>query len=169
MAEINQHPDFEKMGKELLKQLPKDVAQMALSHFKGSFRKQGFTDYGFVAWAQRKDPTGHKILFKTRRLMTSLKVVSQTIERIEISTEEPYAAIHNNGGKINVRVTDRMRKFFWAMYKKTGQSKWKWMALTKKRRLAIRIPQRKFIGNSHVLNHNIDTKIENIILKTFKL
>lgn len=167
MAEINKLPDFELMGRELLKQLPHDVGQIALSHFKGSFRKQGFTDYSFNAWPKRKDDLPHKILMQTHSLMNDLKVTSEIMKRVEISTSLPHASIHNNGGKFSIIVTERMRKFFWAMYKKTDDDKWKWMALTKKKRLPIRIVQRQYIGKSAVLDKNIDNHIVNSIIKKF--
>ncbi len=41
-----------------------------------------------------------------------------------------YASIQNYGGK--VKVTAKMRKYFWAMFKKTKRPKYKAMALSKK-------------------------------------
>jgi phage gpG-like protein len=166
-AVINNIPDFNAMGRALLKRIPHDVGQMGLSHFKGSFRKQGFTDHSFMAWVQTKDDLGHKILRDTNSLMNDVKVRKETMKRVEISATLPWASIHNNGGKYSITLTDKMRRFFWYMYKETGQEKWKWMALTKKKRLPIRIPQRQFIGNSHVLNNQIDKHIISLIIKTF--
>ncbi len=83
------------------------------------------------------------------------------------SSDTDYMGIHNRGGKI--KVTPRMRRFFWAQYyKNAGQITyavktrkaadsqrnrrlndeaqfWRNMALTKKE--AIEIPQRQVIGN----------------------
>lgn len=168
MAEINKVPDFEAMGRAIFSHLSKDVGQVALSHFKGSFRKQGFTDYSFMAWPKRKDDLGHKILMNTNALMNSVVVISETTNRVELGTTHPFAAIHNNGGKFSIVVTPKMRKFFWAMFKKTGSEKWKFMALTKKKRLPIRIPQRQFIGQSHALDMAGDKLIKNTILNALK-
>ncbi len=167
MSKINPAPDFEAMGKAILKQLPHNVSQQALSHFKGSFRKQGFTDYSFIAWPKRRDDLSHKILMQSNNLMNDLKVRAETINHIVIATELPYADIHNNGGKFSIPITQKMRNFFWAMFKSTGKESWKWMALTKKKRFPIRIPQRQFIGNSAELNKNIDNKIMETIIKQF--
>ncbi|MCO5253619.1 MAG: phage virion morphogenesis protein [Bacteroidetes bacterium] len=167
-----QIPDFSKMAESTRKQIPPDIGQIALSHFKESFHKGGFTASSFVAWSPRKHDTGYPILRKTNALMESLKVAEETMQRIKIETTLPYAAIHNNGGKFSVRVTPKMRKYFWAMYKATGQERWKFMALTKKKRLPIRIPERKFIGESRVLLDKIDRHIAELIAKeivnTFK-
>ena len=72
-----------------------------------------------------------------------------------------YAAIHNEGGTISVRVTEKMRKYFWAMYYKTQNSRYKWMALTEKETLTIHIPKRQFIGESYTL----DKQLEKLIIE----
>lgn len=53
-----------------------------------------------------------------------------------------YAPIHEDGGTI--QITPKMRKFFWAMFAKTGDEGWKWMALTKK--TVITIPARPYMA-----------------------
>ena len=70
-----------------------------------------------------------------------------------------YAAIHNEGGTITVKVTEKMRKYFWAMYYKTQDSRYKWMALTEKETLTIHIPKRQFIGESYTLNKQLEKLI----------
>jgi phage gpG-like protein len=154
-------PDFEALTKGLFEIIAKRAAGQGISHFKGSFFKQGFTDRGFMPWPNRADNLGHKILRQSNNLMDSIKATTVTADRVEITAGEglPYAAIQNNGGTITVRVTPKMRKFGWYMFKKTGKQHWKGLALTKKERLTIKIPQRQFIGNSEVLNKNIDKAI----------
>lgn len=94
--------------------------------------------------------------------------------RVRVFNEEVYAPVHNWGGEIDVTVTDRMRRFAWARFYKasgkrkktgTGQKKrvkrrskpkelnpqaqfWRNMALTPKKKLHIRIPQRQFMGEA---------------------
>ncbi|MCK9482627.1 MAG: phage virion morphogenesis protein [Bacteroidia bacterium] len=162
-----QIPDFHKMAEAALRQIPHNIGQMALSHFKDLFRKQGFTDFAFVPWAKRMDVMNHPMLRKSNALMEDLKVTEQTMQRIKIETNLPYAAIHNNGGKFSILITDKMRKYFWAMYRQTGQERFKFMAITKKKRLPIRIPERRFIGDSKVLNDNIDKYLATLLVKTF--
>lgn len=151
-------PDFEAMAAQLLNNLAPEIAKEAQAFFKGSFDKEGFTDYGFIAWPKRKDAETHKILTKSQTLRNSVVIKSQTPQRIEIMAGEglPYAEIHNKGGTINVTLTPKARKFFWYMYKKTEDEKWKRMAITKKQMLNIRIPQRQYIGESQELNKLID-------------
>lgn len=105
--------------------------------------------------------------------------------RVRVFNEVVYAPVHNWGGEIDVTVTDRMRRFAWAKFYKasgkrketgTGQKKrvkrrtkpkglnqqaqfWRNMALTKKKKLHIRIPQRQFMGESEELNSRIREKV----------
>lgn len=106
--------------------------------------------------------------------------------RVRVFNEVVYAPVHNWGGEIDVTVTDRMRRFAWAKFYKasgkrketgTGQKKrvkrrtkpkglnqqaqfWRNMALTKKKKLHIRIPQRQFMGESEELNSRIREKVD---------
>lgn len=159
------------MAHTLLKVLPGNVAGRALAHFKGSFLKEGFTDHSFVAWPKRLQPgNGHKLLNKTAALRDSVRIQEATMKRIVIEAGAgiPYAAIHNTGGVITVTVTQKMRKYFWYMFKQTGHERWKHMAITKKRQVTINIPQRQYIGPSETLLRNIDKAIIADIEKTEK-
>lgn len=175
-----------KMAQELLKDLPPLVAQKALAHFNESFDKQGFTDTSFMPWVKRADDltfgTNHPLLNRSGALSNCLQIIEQNIKRIEIATDSkiPYAAIHNNGGTIRVKVTPKMRRYFWFIYRSLTKgyahgadppehiAKWKWMALTKKEYMTIRIPQRQFIGRSEQLLKDIDKLAIQHILNTFK-
>lgn len=57
-----------------------------------------------------------------------------------------HAAIHEFGGTITVRITDKMRRFFWAKFRETRDEKYKWMALARRQTFTIRIPARPYIG-----------------------
>ena len=51
----------------------------------------------------------------------SINITQADFSGVEITAGEGinYGAIHNEGGTITVKVTPKMKKFFWAMYKKT--------------------------------------------------
>lgn len=153
MAQEPNIPDFVGMTEKLLQELPQQVAERARAFFIGSFIKEGFTDRAFIPWPKRKDDASHKILTRSSALRASIKIAEITDDYVKLTAGEglPYANIHNTGGTISVPVTAKSRKFFWYMHKKTGDQKWKWMALTKKERLSIYIPQRQFIGDSQTL------------------
>lgn len=177
-------PDFQAMADKLLHDLPQEVANIALHHFKQSFVNQGFTDNSFIPWVKRLDDLTfgytHDILNKTGDMRDSVVIKQATMKVIEVAAGEglAYAAIHNNGGTIKVKITDRMRRFFWYVYisltKHYGADppehilKWKMMALTKESEFTINIPKRQYIGESQALLKDIDTHITNKILTTFK-
>lgn len=56
------------------------------------------------------------------------------------STSVKYARIQEEGGTTHPQVTDRMRRWAWAMYYATGDDKFMGIALTKKSNLNIPIP-----------------------------
>ena len=165
---VNQTPDFVKMAAIVMDELAIEVGDYAQRFFKNSFKDQGFTDLSFIPWVKRLDNEPHLILMKSGALEDSIKITEATKNKVEITAGEglPYASIHNTGGNIQVKVTPKMRKFFWHMYNTTGQSKWKNMALTKKESFPINIPQRQYIGESATLMKDIDEiiiwKIQNV-------
>ncbi len=159
-------PDFKKMAQEVLKELPKKVANNSKNHFLKSFIKEGFTDASFIPWTKRLDIMPHKILSLSYTLKNSIKIDKADLQQIVISAGNgiPYAAIHNEGGTIQVQVTEKMKKYFWAMYYKTKEERYKNMALTQRSFFSIYIPKRQFIGTSYVL----DNENEKIIIDEIK-
>ena len=151
-------PDFKKLAENVMKDLPEKAGEKALQFFLASFIKQGFTDTSFIPWVKRKDDLSHKLLNQSYALKASGKIDKADLTEMNISVGEGlnYAAIHNEGGTITVKVSAKMKRFFWYMYKKTQNEKWKWMALTKKETLTIKIPKRQFIGESETLMNELD-------------
>ena len=82
-----------------------------------------------------------------------------------IENDKAYAAVHNEGGTIKMKVTKKMRSFAWAMWYKTKDESWKGLALTKKKTLTITIPQRKFMGHSTVIDKEAKREMDFIIGK----
>ena len=125
------------------------------------------------------------LLSGRNHLFKSIKYIPSDY-RVRVANEVIYAPIHNWGGSVSVTVTDRMRRFAWAKFYKasgkarkavTGRKKgrnraavgqvanpqasfWKNLALTKKKKLDIRIPQRQFLGDSKELTEKINKRIE---------
>lgn len=165
-----QTPNFESMAREIFKSISPKVAQKARAFFLQSFIKQGFTDTSFIPWVKRMDTLPHKTLQQSLTLKNSLRIAEQSPEKVVISAGEKlsYAAIHNEGGMITVKVTEKMRKYFWAMYYKTQNSCYKWMALTEKETLTIHIPKRQFIGESYTLDKQLEKLIMEEILQAEK-
>ena len=163
-----------------LKEMPTVIGETAVNFFKDSFNRQGFIDKSFERWTPRNHKYGHKILMKSLFLQNSIKVVEANHNRVEVApvtgTEHKYAQIHNEGGTINatIPITAKSRKFFWYMFKKTGDTKWKAMALTKKTafQTSFTMPKRQFIGTSEFLMKRLEMNnkksIDEIIKVHFK-
>ena len=162
---------------------------VAKNHFTDNFRKAGFVDSSLEPWQTTKRQQSGRgaegkytpLTSKRDHLMRSI-VAHPRVGEVAIVNDVEYASIHNEGGVVNPKVTDKMRKFAWyKVYSIAGTRKgskrgkttrqlppeaeaWKAIALTKKSRLHINIPQRKFIGDSAALNK----KIEELINKTIQ-
>jgi phage gpG-like protein len=129
------------------------------------------------------------LLSRRNHLFSSVKYTPGDY-RVRVANDVKYAPPHNWGGETRPTVTPRMRKFAWAMYykaagirkkaakgKRKGKTRqrelppeagmWKGLALTRKKKLKVKIPQRQFIGESTELNKQIgqtvETEIRNIL------
>jgi len=179
--------DFGRKNKRLDRALKRDIpAMIGEEHkngFRRSFREQRFYDYGQRGWKapERKDtssafppPTRSHLTRDTligkagaggSGLQDSFRVSIRRGE-IAIANTKDYAGIHNEGGTVKVPVTKDMRSFAWAMYyksKKRGAKNyesWKGLALTKKNKLSMKIPQRKFMGHSRKIDDEVDKEID---------
>ena len=158
--------DIDSQVREVFQRILKDIQVELGEEFDENFERQAFFT---KAWARRKSPTrpGGHILVDSGRLRQS--ITSRTTDNsITFYTNEPYAAIHNEGGEI--KVTAKMKRFFWHKYysttgsfgrKKNGERRndkrtnqltteadfWKAMALMKVG-ATIKIPKRQFLGTS---------------------
>lgn len=164
--------------RHIIGRILKDIQVEMSDEFDRNFEREAFFS---EAWQRRKSPLrpGGHILVDTGRLRRSIQ--SRTTEdSITFFTTEPYAAIHNDGGEIVV--TEKMKKYFWRKYyettgsfgrKKNGERRndkrtlqlsdeaefWKWMAL-KKAGTSIKIPRRRFLGNSPEVEQAVRSIIE---------
>lgn len=98
------------------------------------------------AWPPRKHEDGiGSLMLRSGALRRSITVETDG-NQVVINSSTLYAHIHNEGGVVQVPVTTKMRKYFWAMYKSTKDPKYKALAITKRTQLTIRIPKRQFAG-----------------------
>lgn len=150
------------------KQLPRLVGTTAVNHSRDNFKKQG---YEGNKWKRRKEGsprnTGRAILVDTGTLKDSIRywIVSEAAVLVGVDQSKvPYAQIHNEGGTI--KITSKMRKFFWVMHNKTGEQFWKGLALTKKTHITI--PKRQYLGVTKELDNQIKTAIEYYVKQILK-
>lgn len=174
------------------RRLPIKVGRLATDHYHENFQKGGFVNGGLHPWQPTKRQlSGSKkatanygpLLSGRKHLYGSIKYIPGDY-RVVIQSDLKYAPVHNWGGVISPTVTEKMRKYAWARYneaigKKKGAKRkkkyveteealrWKALALTKKPKLQINIPQRQFLGDSQELEQKvhdtIDKEIERII------
>jgi phage gpG-like protein len=146
---------------------PAQAGDTALRFINGNFRAQGWQGATFQPWKPNK--RGGRILVQKGHLRAASFYYTAPGMAIIRNTLK-YAAIHNEGGNVQIPVTHKMRKFAWAMYAKNGgkgkpkAERWKTLALTKKTYLNINIAQRQFAptptSQSQVLNAAVTRKIE---------
>lgn len=167
--------------------LPIKVGNLAKSHFRENFLKSGFVNGGLQRWTPAKRlgsgdksaAANHRTLMSERNLLYSSINYTAGDSRVKIFTDVHYAPLHNEGGVTHPTVTPKMRKFAWAKYfeagGKTGKEgnvpqealKWKKLALTKKKKLNIRIPKRQFMGDSKELTEKIQELVNKEVEKIF--
>ena len=138
-----------RLFKEQKRTLPIILGKEAKNFFLDSFRRMGFTDFNLRRWIPRRkrltkgrtSPTliEPATLIKTGRLRRSIRVSPTTFRLTKIFTNLRYAAIHNFGLR--------------------------GLAFGKN---PFNMPERKFIGNSRVLERKLEQRILKEINKVFK-
>ena len=138
-----------RLFKEQKRTLPVILGKEAKNFFLDSFRRMGFTDFNLKRWIPRRkrlqkgrtSPTliEPATLIKTGTLRRSIRVSPTTFRLTKIFTNLRYAAIHNFGLQ--------------------------GLAFGKN---AFKMPERKFIGNSRVLELKLEKKILKEINRVFK-
>ena len=129
-----------------------DLNDYLINFFKSSFDTKSFNG---TQWKQ--SGMNPNTLVDTGTLKNSIKTVSKSPDMIHITSDTPYSAIHNEGGII--KITDKMRSFFWSQYYKTNNDEWKYMAISNRKYIVI--PKREFIG----MPDNLSQTIADIIKK----
>lgn len=139
----------------MLNKILRDIRVELLDEFDRNFQRGAFFS---KPWPAKRDGSASH-LTKTGKLRRS---VSARISgnSVIFTSSEAYAAIHNDGG--TVTVTDKMKKYFWAKFKETGQPHFKRMALMKVGS-KIKIPQRRFIGDSPEVRKAVDDIVKEAV------
>lgn len=178
MADVKSLDQFFKSLNEYGRRaVPRIIAEKATEHFKRRFTTK---EWDGTPWPQTKQIIRRgSILVRSGKLVNSIRPKTVNIERVAISagsSKVPYAKAHNEGETITIPVTDKMRRFAWAMYyneagsgvrtnkagatyQSVGVGKkanpWKGLALTQKKTLTVKLPKRQFMGKSNALNKEI--------------
>ncbi|MCF0219099.1 MAG: phage virion morphogenesis protein [Muribaculaceae bacterium] len=128
--------DANKLKADILEDMRVELSD----EFDRNFERKGFFS---DKWKPRAHDYGRGSLLMVSGAMRRSTQGEVSGNGVRFTSSMPYTAIHNEGGKI--KVTAKMRKFFWHKYKQTKEKGWKYMALMKIGSV-INIPQRRFIG-----------------------
>ncbi|WP_339680020.1 hypothetical protein [Cyclobacterium marinum] len=157
--------------RRFLDDLPSIVADTIIDWVLDNFESES---YEGVPWPERKEPDSSRALLVGERGgagRRSIRVTSRSKKQVTIGTDLDYMIAHNEGARISMDITPKMRRFFWAMHFQyevnqdgtlkvpEDKVKWKWMAL-KKGRITFNMPQRQFLGPSKELDLKISEAIE---------
>ena len=140
--------------RKVVRRILGDIRVELGDEFDQNFERQGFFS---EKWQRRKSPIrgdGH-ILVASGDLRKSIRSRSDE-SSITFYSDLAYAGIHNEGGEI--KVTARMKRFFWHKYYETKDEFWKAMALMKEGK-TIKIPRRQFLG----MAPEVETEVRKII------
>lgn len=143
-------------------QLLQHIAAEAVNFAKDNFRAQGFQDTpgAPTPWRprSRRAPRnrGRAILIDTGALRRSVRVIRIQGQRIYIGSSMPYAAIHNEGGRIQGTFSVRA-------HQRRGRA-----VRAHQRTVNFYMPRRRFIGPSAELNRRLRRHINLSILKIFR-
>lgn len=163
---------------KIFRQILRDIKVELSDEFDRNFERQAFFSDKWKR-SRRVERRGGATLIDTGSLRKSIMSRSDATS-ITFYSSLPYAAIHNEGGEI--KVTARMKRYFWAKYYETsgsfGRKKdgtlrrdkrnarltdeaemWKCMALMKVGS-TIKIPRRRFLGASPEVETAVRTIIE---------
>ncbi len=179
MASFKEIDDFfSKLTNEFFKnQVPNIIAETANEFFKQRFTTK---EWDGEPWPETKVPVSRgTLMVRSGALVNSIKPASVTESQVIISAgseKVQYAKAHNEGETIIIPITAKMRKFAWAKYyEESGKgvkkgkagntyqsievgekvNPWKALALTKKDKLTIKMPRRRFMGPSEILNDTL--------------
>jgi phage gpG-like protein len=159
-----------------------DLRVELLDEFDKNFERKAFFDQ---PWENTKMPNRRgSLMMRSGALRRSIRATSNDTS-IRFMSSLPYAEIHNEGGVITV--TEKMKKYFWAMYYKNSNAIrydvktksavydaraqkltreaafWKKMAL-KKVGSKIKVEQRQFIGP----HREVDQCVERVFDRSMK-
>ncbi|MFE3849099.1 hypothetical protein ACFX5D_14090 [Flavobacterium sp. LB3P45] len=158
--------------KDFIKNILSDLRVDLTDEFDKNFERKAFFD---KAWESTAIPNRRgSILMRTGKLRRSIRS-RQTKNDLSWTSSLPYASLQNEGGEIIV--TERMKRFFWAMFykangavTKSGKGErnkklseeaamWRNLALQKVG-AKMKIKQRQFIGDHPQVRQRIEHVVD---------
>lgn len=168
-------PDFLKRLNRLSKlytRFPDMAAIEAVNFSKERFVRKNWLDKSPKAWKQRSpSPEWHtegqkkaasrgSLMVRSGRLKRSIRKIAVTRNSVTIGTDVPYAEAHNEGATINQSVTVKSHS-----RKRKGRE---YKVKSHKRNRRVKLPERKFIGESAILLRRIERLVQREITEILK-
>lgn len=148
--------------KRFNQQWPRLIGGLAVSHFKSSFKKQGFTDSSLEKWPPRKKDERSRrgrrsTLIKSGALRRSIRIVKTGPGKVTVGSNLPYSQIHNEGGRVKAlqKIPLHTRRRHSRNQRGRRVTVREHEVQSHSRQMDFNMPQRKFIGRSLVLNRRI--------------
>jgi phage gpG-like protein len=169
------------------KRLPGLAGGMAVNFFRDRFKAANWVDRTREPWPARNDKSkrnqGRALLIRTGRLRRSIRIVRSGTDYIVIGSDVPYAQAHNEGATINTtaQVKQHKRKTFKVVKVQSTSLKTRRTTSSKKRlntgtstvrahtrKINMKMPQRRFMGPSAILERQIVRQLSKQIQQAFK-
>lgn len=143
--------------KQLEKKLARDLSVIMEQETDDAFRTK---QWDGTPWPATKSATRiGSLMIRSGALRRSV-LFKPSGSTVHISSSMFYADIHNRGGSMRVPVTTKMRQYFWAMYHKTKDERWRAMALSKKNAYTVRMPRRQFTGITQQTDQRLQNRLD---------
>ena len=165
---------------KVLPTLPHQMGVLAIEFTMQRFRNQDWVDYSTHPWKRRKskkNDNGRALLMLKGVLRNSIHIVSESPQQTVIGTDVPYAKVHNEGSNEEVLVRHHLREVkkpgVVSLTKSGKPSKKKPKPIIERVEVKahlrkMNMPKRQFMGESPVLNNQIQRNIAATILKALK-
>jgi phage gpG-like protein len=182
---------MEEKVRAVMKTLPRLAGNEVVNFSKDNFRRQGFLGDSVEYWPARKvqgKRKGRAILVDTGRLRRATRVISADWNEVKVGNDTPYAKAHNEG--LRIQVTQNVRAFRRKVSSRNVKGITGGGRLNKKgtaqrlktgtvahgvtfvkahtRKVNMKLPKRKFLGNSPYLNRNIGRMIASQLQKALQ-
>ncbi len=144
----------------ILKTLKNLRVELMDEYDKNFVRKAFFNEM----WQEVKHDPGIGSLMNRHGMLRRSWKAQVVGETIVFSSSAVYAKIHNEGGRVNIKlnVTDKMRRWAWYMYKTTKDEKYMGLALTKKSQINITfiMPKRQMVGHHREVDRIVKKELD---------
>ncbi|WP_281322887.1 phage virion morphogenesis protein [Flavobacterium aestivum] len=157
---------------KLYRKFPEMAAIEAVNFSKERFVRKNWVDRTVTAWPARKpSPEWHSeaqkkaaargsLMVKSGRLKRSIRKIKVTRNSVTIGTDVPYAEAHNEGAEINTAVNIKSHS-----RKRKGRES---TVKAHRRKRKIKLPERRFIGESAVLLRRVERLVQKEINEILK-